>query len=368
MLRDAGYTVDVMEVFNDDIEGALNKIKTAAFATYSPSMRDAVAERVRQFGAEVLHVHNFFPKLTPSVYDGAHAAKCAVVQTLHNYRLVCPGGLLFREGRVCEECLGKKFALPAIRHGCYRGSKVGSATIATMTAVHRLRGTWASGVERYIALNNYAKEVFAANAGIPENRIRVKANVIPDSGIGAHAGTYALFVGRLSPEKGIGTLLRAATSDRFPLQLKIAGTGPMEDEVKAAAASTSRIEFLGAQSRERVVELAGNALVTVVPSEWHEAGGPLVIGEAFSAGVPVVTTRMEPMATVVQEGVNGLLYEAGQPEDMCRALAQIVEQPEMVKKMRIAARVRYEEMYLPENNLAALVSIYQEAREMLESK
>jgi len=237
-----------------------------------------------------------------------------------------------------------------------------------MTAVHRLRGTWTHNVERYIALNNYAKEVFAANAGIPENRIRVKANVIPDSGIGTHAGTYALFVGRLSPEKGIGTLLRAAMSDRFPLQLKIAGTGPMEDEVKAAAASTSRIEFLGAQPRERVVELTGNALVTVVPSEWHEAGGPLVIGEAFSAGVPVVTTRMEPMATVVQEGVNGLLYEAGRPEDMCRALAQIVEQPEMVKKMRIAARVRYEEMYLPENNLAALLSIYQEAREMLQSK
>jgi len=368
MLRDAGHTVDVMEVFNDDIEGGLDKIKTAVFATYSPSSRDVVTERIRQIGAEVLHVHNFFPKLTPSVYDGAHAAKCAVVQTLHNYRLVCPGGLLFRDGSVCEECLGKSFAVPAIRHGCYRGSKMGAATIATMTAVHRLRGTWANGVERYIALNHYAKEIFAANAGIPENRIRVKPNVIPDSGIGAHTGTYALFVGRLSPEKGIGTLLRAAMSDRFPLKLKIAGTGPMEDEVKAAAASTSRIEFLGAQPRERVVELTGNALVTVVPSEWHEAGGPLVIGEAFSAGVPVVTTRMEPMATVVQEGVNGLLYEAGRPEDMCRALAQIVEQPEMVKKMRIAARVRYEEMYLPENNLAALLSIYQEARETLQSK
>lgn len=365
MLRDAGHAVDVMEVFNDDIESALDKVRTAALATYSPAMRDAVAERVRRFGAEILHVHNFFPKLSPAVYDGAHEANCAVVQTLHNYRLVCPGGLLFREGHVCEECLGRSFAFPSIKHGCYRGSRIGTATIATMTAVHRLRRTWANRVERYIALNHYAKEIFAANAGIPEDRIRIKPNVIPDCGLGSHRGDYALFVGRLSPEKGIGTLLRAAVSDAFPLQIKIAGTGPLEGDVKTAAATTSRIEFLGSQTREQIVQLMGDALLVVVPSEWHEAGGPLVIGEAFSAGVPVVTTSMEPMATVVQKGINGLLYEAGSPEDLCKALRQIVEQKESIGTMRLAARRRYEEMYMPESNLAALVRIYQEAQSAL---
>ncbi len=251
LLRDAGYFVDVMEVSNDEIESGVDKLKTAFMSIYSPPMRKLVERRIQDTGANVLHVHNFFPRLTPSVYDAGAARNCAVVQTLHNYRLVCPGGLLFRDGAVCEECLGRSFALPGVQHGCYRDSRIGSATIATMTALHRARGTWRNHVDRYIVLNEYARSIFTKYAGLPPERIRVKPNVVPDSGLGRGSGDYALFVGRLSPEKGIATLLRAASDQTFRLPLKIVGTGPMQPEVIAAAASCPNIEYLGAQSTYR---------------------------------------------------------------------------------------------------------------------
>jgi glycosyltransferase involved in cell wall biosynthesis len=361
LLRDAGYFVDVMEVSNDAIDSGVDKLKTAFMSIYSPQMRKLVDRRIQDTGADVLHVHNFFPRLTPAVYDAGAERKCAIVQTLHNYRLVCPGGLLFRDGVVCEECLGRSFALPGIQHGCYRGSRIGSATIATMTALHRVRGTWRNRVDRYIVLNEYARSIFTRYAGLAPERIRVKPNVIPDSGLGRGSGGYALFVGRLSAEKGIATLLRAASNRAFQLPLKIVGTGPMQPEVIAAAAACTNIEYLGAQPRAEVVKLVGDALVQIVPSEWHEAGGPLVIGEAFAAGVPVVTSAMEPMSTVVEDGVSGLLYSPRDHEDLCRAVARIVDSPELVAAMRLEARRRYEGTYLPQANLNALETIYREA-------
>jgi glycosyltransferase involved in cell wall biosynthesis len=363
LLRDAGHFVDIMEVSNDDIESGIDKLKTALMSIYSPQMRKLVERRIQDISADVLHVHNFFPRLTPSVYNAGAERKCAVIQTLHNYRLVCPGGLLFRDEVVCEECLGRSFALPGIQHGCYRGSKLGSATIATMTAFHRIQGTWRNRVDRYIALNEYAKSVFTKYADLPTERVRVKPNVIPDSGLGPRSGGYALFVGRLSPEKGIATLLRAASDQAFPLPLKIVGTGPLQPEVIAASAACPNIEYLGARPRAEVVRLVGDALVQIVPSEWHEAGGPLVIGEAFAAGVPVITSAMEPMSTVVEDGVSGLLYKPRDHQDLCRAVARIVSNPGLVPAMREAARRRYEAMYLPTANLIALETIYREAIE-----
>jgi glycosyltransferase involved in cell wall biosynthesis len=361
LLRDAGHFVDVMEVSNDDIESGIDKLKTAVMSIYSSPMRKLAERRIQDIDADVLHVHNFFPRLTPAVYDAGAPRSCAVVQTLHNYRLVCPGGLLFRDGAVCEECLGRSFALPGIQHGCYRDSRIGSATIATMTALHRMRGTWRNRVDRYIVLNEYARSIFTKYADLPPERICVKPNVVPDSGLGRGSGGYALFVGRLSPEKGISTLLQAASNPEFRLPLKIVGTGPMQPDVAAAAAAHPGIEYLGAQPREEVVKLVGNALVQIVPSEWHEAGGPLVIGEAFAAGVPVITPAMEPMSTVVRDQVSGLLYTPRDHGDLCRAVARIVDNPQMVATMRIQARQSYEAMYMPEANLNALEVIYREA-------
>ena len=362
LLREAGVAVDVLEVSNEDIVGFGDKVSAVVDSVYSRRSRAIVLQRLRAHRADLLHVHNFFPRLSPSVFDAASDAGCAVVQTLHNYRLVCPAATLFRDGHVCIECLGRSFAWPGIQHGCYRGSRVGSATIATMSAAHRVLGTWRHKVHRYIALNGFAQRILCEHADLPAARLRVKPNLVVDAGVGAHDGGYALFVGRLSPEKGIATLLRAAALADFPVPLWIAGTGPLEPEViAAAAASQGRIRHLGAQPRERVVGLLGRARIAIVPSEWHEAGGPLTIGEAFAAGVPVVTTRLEPMSTVVRDGVSGLLYTPGDPVDLCRAVLQLIGAHARETAMQHAARARYEELYHPQTNLAMLFEIYREA-------
>ena len=246
LLRDAGLAVEVVEVSNDDIISVQDKLRATVDAVYSPSARDLVWRRLREHRADLLHVHNFFPRLSPSVYDAAADAHCAIVQTLHNYRLVCPAGTLFRDGHICTECLGREFAWPGIRYGCYRGSKVGAATIATMSAAHRALGTWQHKVHRYITLNGFAQGIFTDYAGLPAERIRVKPNLVLDRNLGEHDGDYALFVGRLSPEKGVTTLLQGASLDSFPLPLWVVGTGPMEPEViAAAAAAPDRIRHLG---------------------------------------------------------------------------------------------------------------------------
>lgn len=362
LLREAGHHVDIVEVSNDDIVGIRDQVSTALSTVYSFRSRAMVVKHLRAHRAELLHVHNFFPKLSPSVYDAAADARCAVVQTLHNYRLVCPSGTLFRDGHICTECLGRSIAWPGIRYGCYRGSRAGAATIAALSTTHRLLGTWRTKCHRYITLNDFARQVLADNLSLPHERVCVKPNAIPDRAVGRHRGAFALFVGRLSPEKGIATLLAAAARPDFPIPLWIAGTGPLEPQVLAAAAQVpSRIRALGSQTREQVQELLGHAFVQIVPSEWHEAGGPLTVGEAFAAGVPVITTRLEPMSTVVRDEVDGLLYTPRDPQDLCRAVRTLVSRPEAMPAMRVAARDRYEAMYRPQANVAALVSIYEEA-------
>ena len=362
LLRGAGIAVEVVEVSNDDILSAGDKLRAVGDSIYSPASREMVWQRLRAHRADLLHVHNFFPRLSPSVYDAAAEARCAVVQTLHNYRLVCPAGTLFRDGHICTECLGRSFAWPGVRYGCYRGSKVGAATIATMSATHRVLATWQHKVHRYIVLNGFARDVFIQNEGLPEERVRVKPNLVYDAPLSSRDGNYALYVGRLSPEKGIDTLLRAAASAVFPLPLWVVGTGPLEPAVIAAAsAAPEGILHLGAQPRERVADLLAHARLAIVSSEWHEAGGPLTIGEAFAAAVPVVTTRLEPMQTVVRDGVSGLLYAPGDPDDLCRAVEQLLALPDGGRAMAHAARLRYEELYQPETNLAMLLGIYREA-------
>ena len=362
MLRGAGLAVEVVEVSNTDISSIGDKVKGGLNSFYSLSARAMVHRQLRNHNASILHVHNLFPKLSPSIYDAAFAAGCAVVQTLHNYRLVCPAGTLFRDGHTCTECLGRSIAWPAVRYRCYRDSLVGSATIAAMSAAHRVHGTWRNKVHRYITLNEFARKILIANLGLPEGRVRLKPNVIFDPGLGPRDGNYALYIGRLSVEKGIHTLLRAAAQPEFPIQLYIAGTGPLESDVSAAAlAMPGRIKYLGSQPREAVTELIGRARLQIVPSEWHEAGGPLTLGEALAAGVPIVTTRLDPMSSVVQDGVSGLLYTSGDPVNLCRAVCKMLSDLPALEAMQTAARKRYEELYLPQTNLKMLLAIYNEA-------
>jgi glycosyltransferase involved in cell wall biosynthesis len=360
MLRFFNIPVDVFEIANDSITTIRDRVYTTAHLAYSSKMRDQVRDRIRSFRADVVHVHNFFPRFTPSVYDAANAEGCGVIQTLHNYRLMCANGLLFRNQKVCTDCLTQRSAWPALAHRCYRKSFVGTTALTCMVAVHAIRGTWQRRVGRFIALTDFARSLFIEHAGLPADRVIVKANVVPDIGVEAGEKRYALFIGRLSPEKGLDSILRAVRNGKFPLPLKIVGSGPMESEVRAAAAS-GQLEFLGKKTSADVHALLRRAKFLLAPSIWHEAGVPLVIGEALSAGVPVITTRMKPMDGVIEHERNGLLVTPDSELEICSAVSSLQSNEDLLTRMRVEARRTYEQLYLPTTNCRALLDIYRDA-------
>jgi glycosyltransferase involved in cell wall biosynthesis len=359
MLRGAGFTVDLLEASNDEIAGAAQMIRIALAVPYSFSARRMVAARIRSFRPDIVHVHNFFPALSPSVYDACRAVQVPVVQTLHNYRLVCANALLFRDGHSCTECLGRTLLLPAIRHGCYRGNKAGSAAVAAMIGIHRLRHTWVDRVERFIVLTEFARELFAQHAHIPAAKIAVKPNSAPDPGVGAGAGGYALYIGRLSPEKGIETLLAAAEGEGLGMPLRIAGSGPLQSKVEAQCIP-GKIEYLGLQDPAGVRRLMLEARALLIPSLWYE-GLPMVVPEAFGAGLPIVASKLGALETLVEDEGNGMLVEARNPTALARAVRRIAADTNFEQSLRHRARATYEAVYHPEANLRTLLEIYEQA-------
>jgi glycosyltransferase involved in cell wall biosynthesis len=362
MLRAAGFTVDLLEANNDAIGSAAQKIKAAIQVPYSFSARQMVSDRILAFRPEIVHVHNFFPTLTPSVYDACRGAGVPVVQTLHNYRLMCANGLLFREGHVCTECLGRTFPLPAIRHGCYRDSRLGSAAVAAMIGIHRIRNTWIQRVDRFIALTEFARGLFATEAGIPREKIAVKPNAAPDPGLGDGCGGYALYVGRFSREKGIEIVLEAATRESgLGIALRVAGSGPLQAKVEAAQ-SAGRLEYVGWQDPDGVRRLMLQARVLLIPSLCFE-GLPMVVPEAFGAGLPIIASRIGALATLVEDGANGLLVEPGNPAALASAVRRIASDGRLESELRRGARQTYEALYRPEVNVRLLQQIYEQARD-----
>jgi glycosyltransferase involved in cell wall biosynthesis len=361
MLGAAGATVDLLEVSNDAIASAAQKIKTAVLVPYSFPSRRLVAERIQSFRPDIVHVHNFFPTLSPSIYDACRSAGVAVVQTLHNYRLVCANGLLFRDGHACTECLGRTWGLPAIQHGCYRGSRLGSAAAAMMIGVHRVRGTWAERVDRFIALTDFARTLFAERAGIPTEKIAVKPNAAMDAGEGDGAGGYALYVGRLSPEKGIETLLAANGNGELGMPLVVAGNGPLLPRVEAAH-SEGKLQYAGLQDAEGVHRLMRGARLLIISSLWYE-GLPMVVPEAFSAGLPIAASRLGALETLIDEGGNGLLFAPGDAAALREATRRFAASGEGERNMRRRARATYEALYRPDANVKRLLQIYDQARE-----
>lgn len=357
MLRAAGFTVDLLETDNDGIVSVYARAKTALQVTYSFPSRKLVAERISRFRPDLVHVHNLFPRLTPSVYDACREAHIPVVQTLHNYRTLCANGVLFRSGKICTECLEHAFPTPAIRHGCYHGSRIGTLAVAAMIGIHRARGTWKQKVSCFIALTHFARNLFINELGIQDARIVVKPNAAPDPGLGDGSGGYALYVGRLSMEKGIQVLLDAAGHhEGLGLPLKIAGGGALQESVRAAC-RPNQVEFLGQQDVDSVRMLMRKARVLLIPSLCYE-GLPMVVPEAFGAGLPIVASRIGSLETLIMDQHNGLLVEPGRPAALRTAVRRIAADRHVETLLRYGARATYEADYRPEANLRALVQIY----------
>lgn len=362
LLESHGHTVSLLEADNDGITGFAAKIKSAASAFYSFPSRRRVDDELRRFRPDIVHAHNLFPVLSPSVlYVCAHAG-VPVVQTLHNYRLLCPNALLFCDGAPCERCIGKRFSFPAVRRGCYRGSRSATMVVASLTAIHRAVGTFRTTVTRYIALTEFSRDKFV-QGGIPAQKISVKPNFVdPSPEIGDGTGGYVLFVGRLSEEKGIDVLLRAWQNLGPKIKLIIIGTGPLLDKCMQAARENPAIECLGPKVRSEVYASMGQARALVFPSRWYETFGLTVI-EAFSKGTPVIASKIGCMQELVDHGRTGLHFESGNSDSLTTQVEWMLAHEFQWKQMRTNARAEFEAKYSADKNYDMLMNIYQLARE-----
>ena len=356
LLRAKGHRVTLHQVSNLDIDGSISAGLTGLMAPYSMAARKRMTRLIAQDRPDIVHVHNFFPQLTPSIFDAFRDAKIPVVQTLHNYRLICGAATLSRDGVPCEECVGR-FPLPLIRHRCYRNSHVMSCVPAAMIALHRLRGTWHSRVGRFIALTNFARTRFIAG-GLPADRIAIKPNFVdvPEGIQRNKQPSGGLFVGRLSAEKGIPILLDAWSG--VHAALTIVGDGPLRDVVREA--SGYQVTHVGWQERRVSFEAMANAAFIVIPSVWYE-GFPMVLAEAFGVGVPVIASRIGGLGELITDGVTGLLARAGDAEDLRRKILWALDHPQAMAEMAENARRMYEAQFTPERNYEQLIRIYESA-------
>ena len=294
LLEERGHDVERFTISNDLING-MSRTALAASTIWNRDSYRTLRARFRATRPDVAHFHNTFPLLSPSALSAARDEGVPVVQTLHNDRLLCVNALLFRDGHICNDCLGHRVPWQGVAHGCYRGSRLASGAVATMIALHRARGTWMNDVDVYIALTEFARRTFIAG-GLPADRIVVKPNFVhPDPGLGDASGNFALFVGRLVPEKGIRTLIDAWQHIGVKVPLRIVGDGPLAPEVAAAAAQCAGITWLGRHPRAEVLALMRAATLLIFPSTWYEGFG-MTVAEALAVGLPVVASRVGGMA------------------------------------------------------------------------
>jgi glycosyltransferase involved in cell wall biosynthesis len=362
MLRSRGHEVDILEANNDDIESGISGIaavRAASRCIYSNDSARTMLQRVRSFRPDLVHIHNFFPTLSPSIHYAVSSTGIPVVQTLHNYRLLCPASTLLRNGSPCDACVSSRIPWAAVQHKCYRGSRSASAAVAAMLAFHRHLGTWRRTVTRFITLSDFARDKFA-EGGIPREKIVVKPNFVDsDPGIGTGRGRYALYVGRLAEEKGIHTLLQAWKLLPAGIRLRIVGDGPMRQDVEHAARSNPDIEWLPWQSRDEVYRLMADAAVLVVPSIWYEGFG-LVVVEAYATGLPVIASRIGVLTETVRDGVTGRLFQPGDARDLAKTVFEVLGSSAQLRDLRVHARCEYEARYTSERNYDALIHIYRE--------
>jgi glycosyltransferase involved in cell wall biosynthesis len=359
LLEENGHQVWRYTLTNDRI-GEMSSLSLLGKTLWNHQVYRELRSLIHQEQIQIAHFHNTFPLISPSAYYACKAEKIPVIQTCHNYRLLCANGMFLRDGKVCEDCLEKLLPLPSIQHKCYRNSQIASIGTATMLTTHRLAKTWNRQVDKYIALTEFARQKLI-QGGIPPLKIVVKPNFVnPDPGFGDGNGGYALFVGRLSQEKGIDLLLSAWEQIKDTIPLKIVGDGPLGDRVKAAANSQSGIDWVGRKSMEEVYTLMKGASFLVFPSRWYE-GFPRTIIESFAVGTPVIAADLGSMSTLITPKQTGLHFQAGNVEDLVAKVLWATDRLEEMTQLRQTTRAEFLAKYTTEENYRKLLEIYLQA-------
>jgi glycosyltransferase involved in cell wall biosynthesis len=361
LLRAAGHEVVEYTRTNDDIApgGVVSRVRLAANTVWARGEALAMRRKIRETAPDVAHFHNTLPLISPAAYYACRGAGIPVVQTLHNYRLLCPAATQFRAGQVCEAC-NEVGLLSSVRHACYRGSRGATATVAAMLAVHRMLGTWRDQVDVYIALSEFARSKFVAGA-LPPHKVVVKPNFVhPDPGPREGSGELVLFVGRLSSEKGVRTMLDAWTRLRRSTPLEVLGDGPDRTEMTRLAAAAAGVRIRGRVPRAEVLAALKRAQFLVFPSECYE-GLPMTVLEAFACGVPVIASRLGTLAELVADRRTGLHFTAGDAADLAAKVDWALSHPQEMAAMGREARREFEARYTAARNLQIVTLIYERA-------
>ncbi len=358
LLASGGIEVLRFDADNDAIQGFIPKVRVSLGQFGVPTTAQSEFKNVLQeFRPDVVHVHNWFASLSPSIFKICRAAGVPAVHTLHNFRLLCVSAILFRDGHVCEDCIGSTLRLPGIVHACYRESRIGSAVATGAMVAHWSSGTWTRTVDRFIALSGFARNKLI-EGGIPAQHIVVKPNFVsPDPEIGLGLGNYMLYAGRLTEEKGLRVLLGCWKDNPDLPQLNIAGDGPLLNEVKQAAASMSNVCFVGPKSSEDILGLMRDASALICPSQWYE-GMPRVVIESFAVGTPVIASQIGCYPEMITPGETGALFPAGDPVQLRNCIRNLM-QSSTLRGMRMQARRAFESHYTGERNFSQLLDIYQ---------
>lgn len=340
--------VDTFYVHNSAITGFFSKIKVFLLTAYNFKVGMLTNNKFHQ--CDVAHVHNFFPLISPSIFYFLKSKRVASVLTLHNYRTVCPTALLMFNGMPCEESIINS-GWWALKHKVYRNSFLGTLALIIQIELHKKLGTWQNKVDCFICLTEFSRQKFI-EAGFPAHKLVVKPNFIEDPGYseGSLRTGCPLFVGRLSVEKGLHVLTAAAPA--LSSSVDIVGEGDYT--------AANGLNYLGKKDKANVLNLMKNAPFLVMPSIWYE-GFPMVIVEAFACGTPVVCSRLGSMAEIVEDGVTGLHFNPGDPEDLADKINYLMSTPAISRQMGENARQEYLKKYTPEKNLEMLLDIYQRA-------
>lgn len=359
LLREMGHLVDEYEKDNISIP-SYRSWQLATQTIWSQESYQAVRQKLQHQSYDVVHVQNSFPLISPSVYYAAQAEGVPVIQTIRNYRLLCPNALFFRQGKVCEDCLNKAIPWPGIIHSCYRNNRLASGIAASMISIHRLLKTWDRKVDKYIALTHFARNKLI-QGGLPANKIIVKPNFVnPDPGVGHGKGQFALYVGRLSVEKGLDTLLSAWDKLQSPFPLRIVGDGPLSELVLDKIKESPHISWLGRKSIDEVHQLMGEASFLIFPSKWYETFGRVAI-EAFAKGTPVIASQIGAIAELVEHKRTGLQFQPGDSLDLAEQVEWALSHPEELQQMRLEVRQEFEAKYTARANYQQLIEIYRMA-------
>ena len=357
LLRAHGHQVLLYQASNDQVTG-VNPLVLLGNTVWNRQIHDQLRGLLQRERPDIMHVHNTFPVISPSAYYAANAEGVPVVQTLHNYRMLCPAATLFRDGHVCQECVSRTIPLPGVVHGCYRGSRMATAAAVAMLATHNYKQTWNKAISSYIALTGFARDKFI-EGGFPAEKIFVKPNYLQtDPGLGEGQGNYALFVGRLTPEKGISNLLEAWRTLGTELPLQIAGDGPLAPEVEKASVEMEGVSWLKWLPRAEILQRMKDASVLILPSTWYE-GFPMIIAEAFAVGLPVIASDLGSMASIVDHQRTGLHFQPGNAGDLVDKVRWFRARPAQAAQMRTRARNEYETKYTAQKNYTQLIGIYQ---------